>query len=368
MVLLQDFTQQELVDFVTANYSVKPFVGKQIFGWLTRNAEFEQMTNIPKSLRNSLAEDCVATSVHIVKTLVSAVDGTQKFLFRLNDGNVIEGVLMKYKYGNTLCVSSQVGCRMGCKFCASTLGGLVRNLSAGEILGQVLAVNALGGEDKNRFVTNIVLMGSGEPLDNFDNVTKFLRLVSSEDGINISLRNISLSTCGVVPHMRQLADMGLHVNLTLSLHNADNEQRKQIMPVTNAYSVEEAVDACRYYFQKTGRRIIVEYTLIDGQNDTYSHALKLASLLRNMSVHVNVIALNPVKETGLKGTSESNIKRFIGYLEKLGISATRRRTMGQDIEGACGQLRKRFLEEQNDLSVSTAVATSQPNGKGGNNG
>lgn len=346
MVLLQDFTQTELTDFVTANYNVKPFVGKQIFDWLTKNADFDEMTNLPKALRDKLKADCVARSAVIVKTLTSAIDGTQKFLFRLFDGNVVECVLMRYKYGNTLCVSSQVGCRMGCKFCASTLGGLVRNLSAGEILGEVLAVNALGkGADGGRYVTNIVMMGSGEPLDNFDNVTKFLHLVSSDDGINISLRNISLSTCGLAPRMRDLADMGLHVNLTLSLHNPDNEQRKQIMPVTNAYSVEEAVEACRYYFRQTGRRVIVEYTLIDGQNDTYAHALKLASLLRNMSVHVNVIALNPVKETGLKGTSEATLKRFIGYLTKLGISATRRRTMGQDIEGACGQLRKRFIEE-----------------------
>lgn len=362
MVLLQDFTQNELVDFVTANYSVKPFVGKQIFGWLNKNADFAQMTNLPIALRDKLAEECVAQSVQIIKTLTSDIDGTQKFLFKLHDGNVVEGVLMRYKYGNTLCVSSQVGCRMGCKFCASTLGGLVRNLSAGEILGEVVAVNALGkGVDGGRYVTNIVMMGSGEPLDNFDNVTKFLQLVSAPEGLNISLRNISISTCGLAPKMRLLADMGLHVNLTLSLHNADNEQRKQIMPVTNAYSVEEAVAACRYYFEKTGRRIIVEYTLIDGQNDTYAHALKLASLLRGMSVHVNVIALNPVKETGLKGTSESTLKRFIGYLEKSGISATRRRTMGQDIEGACGQLRKRFIE-QNETQDSTNPC------KGGDNG
>ncbi len=348
MILLQDFTQAELTDYVTTNYSVKPFVGKQIFEWLTRNADFDEMTNISKSLRERMKQDCIATSTHIIKTLTSNIDGTQKFLFQLHDGDLVEGVLMKYKYGNTLCVSSQVGCRMGCKFCASTLGGLVRNLSAGEILGQVLAVNALGNSENGRYVTNIVLMGSGEPLDNFDNVTKFLRLVSAPEGINISLRNISLSTCGVVPRMLELADSGLHVNLTLSLHNADNEQRKQIMPVTNAYSVEDAVAACRQYFEKTGRRIIVEYTLIDGQNDTYAHALKLAGLLRNMSVHVNLIALNPVKETGLKGTSEANLKRFIGYLEKLGISATRRRTMGQDIEGACGQLRKHYIEQSGD--------------------
>ena len=346
MVLLQDFSLSELNQYLTANYEVKPFVSKQIYQWLTKSVDFDGMSNVPKALREQLKQNCVATSSKIVHTLTSEIDGTQKFLFELHDGNVIEGVLMKYKYGNTLCVSSQVGCRMGCKFCASTLGGLVRNLSAGEILGQVLAVNALGS-GKERHVTNVVLMGSGEPLDNFDNVVKFLQLVTDANGIHISERNISLSTCGIVPKIRELADMGFSLNLTLSLHNADNDERKQIMPVTNAYSVEEAVAACRYYFEKTGRRVIVEYTLIDKQNDSYAHALKLASLLRDMSVHVNVIALNPVKETGLKGTSENNLKKFIQYLEKLGVSATRRRTMGQDIEGACGQLRRRFLEGGN---------------------
>ncbi|MCH5151281.1 MAG: 23S rRNA (adenine(2503)-C(2))-methyltransferase RlmN [Clostridiales bacterium] len=346
MILLQDMSLPELTDYLTANYNVKPFVAKQIFEWLTKSVDFDGMTNIAKNLREQLKQNCVAVSAKIVQTLTSNIDGTQKFLFELHDGNVIEGVLMKYKYGNTLCVSSQVGCRMGCKFCASTLGGLTRNLSAGEILGQVLSVNALG-EGKERHVTNIVLMGSGEPLDNFDNVVKFLQLVTDPQGINISERNISLSTCGIVPNIRKLADMGCSLNLTLSLHNADNDERKQIMPVTNAYSVEEAVDACRYYFEKTGRRVIIEYTLIDRQNDSYAHALKLASLLRCMSVHVNVIALNPVKETGLKGTSESNLKKFLQYLDKLGVSATRRRTMGQDVEGACGQLRRRYLEGNN---------------------
>lgn len=343
MVLLQDFSLPQLTDYLTVNYNVKPFVAKQIYQWLTKSVDFDGMTNIAKDLREKLKQNCIAVSCKIVQTLTSDIDGTQKFLYELHDGNVIEGVLMKYKYGNTLCLSSQVGCRMGCKFCASTLGGLVRNLSAGEILGQILAVNALGN-NKDRFVTNVVLMGSGEPLDNFDNVTKFLQLVSDPQGINISERNISLSTCGVVPNIRKLADMGFSLNMTLSLHNADNDERKQIMPISNAYSVEEAVNACRYYFEKTGRRVIVEYTLIDKQNDSYAHALKLASLLRGMSVHVNVIALNPVKETGLKGTSESNLKRFLQYLDKLGLSATRRRTMGQDIEGACGQLRRRYLE------------------------
>lgn len=342
MIILQDYNLTELTEYITANYNVKPYVAKQIFGWLTRSVDFDGMTNVAKSLREQLKQNCVAVASKIIKTLTSA-DGTQKFLFELYDGNVVEGVLMKYKYGNTLCVSSQVGCRMGCRFCASTLEGLVRNLSAGEILSQVLSVNALSN-DKERYVTNIVLMGSGEPLDNFDNVIKFLHLVTDKDGINISERNISLSTCGIVPRMKELADMGFSLNLTLSLHNADNAERKEIMPVTNAYSVEEAVSACRYYFEKTGRRVIVEYTLIGGQNDTHAHALKLASVLRGMSVHVNVIPLNPVKETGLKGTSEAAIKKFLQYLNDLNVSATRRRTMGQDIEGACGQLRRRYLD------------------------
>lgn len=347
ITILNDFTYEELTQFVAENFSVRPFVAEQLYLWLMKGADFHQMTNLSKTFRQQLVDfGCVALSAKIIKTLTSS-DGTQKFLFELWDGNVVEGVLMRYKYGNTLCVSSQVGCRMGCKFCASTLGGLVRNLSAGEILGEVLSVNALG-TDSQRYVTNVVMMGSGEPLDNFDNVTKFIKLLSDPRGINVSERNVSLSTCGIVPKMRQLADLGFSVNLTLSLHNPDNSQRKEIMPITNAYEVSEVIAACRYYFEKTGRRVIVEYTLIDGQNDTYAHALKLASLLRGMSVHVNVIALNPVKETGLSGTSEKNLKKFLGYLEKLGISATRRRTMGQDIEGACGQLRRRYLEEADE--------------------
>lgn len=340
--ILNDFSLEELTEFVKDNFNEKPFVAAQLYQWLQKGADFDQMTNLSKIFREKLKQNCVAVSARIIRTLTSQIDGTQKFLFELFDGNVVEGVLMRYKYGNTLCVSCQVGCRMGCKFCASTLGGLVRNLSPGEILGEVLSVNALG-DGKNRFVTNVVMMGSGEPLDNFENVVKFLRLVTAPQGINISERNISLSTCGLAPKMRELADMGFSVNLTLSLHNPDNEQRKQIMPVTNAYGVEEAVSACKYFFEKTGRRVIVEYTLIDRQNDSYAHALKLASLLRGFAVHVNVISLNPVKETGLKGTSEANLKKFLQYLEKNGISATRRRSMGQDIEGACGQLRKRFL-------------------------
>ncbi len=346
MIILQDMSMTELSEYLTTEFGVRPFVAGQVYSWLQKNVGFDDMSNISLALRAALADKCIAAAVQIVETLESAVDGTRKFLFRLTDGNVVEGVLMRYKYGNTLCISTQVGCRMGCKFCASTLGGLVRNLSAGEILSEVLAVNAL--ETEPRYVTNVVLMGSGEPLDNFDQVVKFLQLVSDPQGIGISLRNISLSTCGIVPNMIRLADMGLPVNLTLSLHDPFNDERALIMPVTNAYPVEEAVSACKYFFDKTGRRIYIEYTLIDGQNDSYAHAMKLALLLHGMPVHVNVISLNPVRETGLKGTSESNLKRFLGYLTKLGVSATRRRTMGRDIEGACGQLRRRYLEEHHD--------------------
>lgn len=346
MQLLSNFTLNELTEFLTTDYNVKPFVAKQVYQWLTRGADFDQMTNVSKDLREKLKQNCVAIGVKIVQTLTSAIDGTQKFLFELSDGNVVEGVLMKYKYGNTLCVSTQVGCRMGCKFCASTLGGLVRNMEAGEILGEVLAVNALGtSAEKGRYVTNVVLMGSGEPLDNYDNVTKFLRLLTSPEGLNVSERNVSLSTCGLVPKIKQLADDGFTLNLTVSLHNADDEKRREIMPVANSYSVAEVCDAARYYFEKTGRRVLFEYTLIDGQNDSYASALKLASAVRGMSSHVNLIRLNSVKETGLHGTSDEAIKKFLGYLEKLGVSATLRRSLGADINGACGQLRRKYMEK-----------------------
>jgi 23S rRNA (adenine2503-C2)-methyltransferase len=344
MHILQDMSKAELTDFLT-QYNLKPYVASQVFAWLVKGADFSAMTNVSKEVRALLAADCIAQCVNIHKTLTSTIDGTKKFLFRLSDGNIIEGVLMSYKYGNTICVSTQVGCRMGCKFCASTLGGLVRNLTAGEILGQVVAVNALG-EGKDRFVTNIVLMGSGEPLDNFDNVTKFLQLVTSSDGLNISQRNISISTCGLVPEMLQLAEQHSCVNLIISLHNANQEAREQIMPIAKRYSVPEVVAAARTYFEKTGRRVIFEYTLIDGQNDSYSDALRLASTLTNMSAHVNLIRLNPVKETHLRATTDATAKKFLAYLEKLHISATLRRQMGTDINGACGQLRRDFLDSE----------------------
>ena len=343
MNILSNYNKTELRQYLVEKYQVKPFVADQVYGWILKGKNFSEMTNVSLALRDKFAQDNIAVGVEIIEKKVSELDGTEKFLYRLWDGNIIEGVLMKYKYGNTLCVSTQVGCRMGCKFCASTLDGLIRNLSSGEILGQVLTVNALGGGE--RYVTNIVLMGSGEPLDNFDNVVKFLRDVSAQDGLNISQRNISLSTCGLVEQMDKLADLGLSVNLTISLHNASDEKRQLIMPIANKYSVEEISQSARRYFEKTHRRVIFEYTLIDGNNDSYADALRLASVVRNMSSHVNLIRLNPVKERKLRATSDANAKKFLGYLEKQGVSATLRRQMGVDIDGACGQLRRKYMED-----------------------
>ena len=282
--------------------------------------------------------------VKIIQTFTSA-DGTEKYLFSLADGNVIEGVLMKYKYGNTQCVSTQVGCRMGCKFCASTLGGLVRNLTSGEILCQILTVNALcGGNAKTRTVTNVVLMGSGEPLDNYDNTVSFLKNVTAPDGINISARNISLSTCGIVPKIYALADEGIPVNLTISLHQTTDEGRARTMPIAKKYAIAEVLKACEYYFEKTGRRYIFEYSLIDGENCDARHAEELINLLKGRPCHVNLIRLNEVKERELKTITEKQAYRFLGLLEKGGLSATLRRQIGVDIGGACGQLRASFLK------------------------
>lgn len=343
MIILQDFNLAELTQYLT-EYGCQKFVGSQIYGWLSKGADFDQMTNVNKALREKLKENCIAQSVKIIHTATSKKDGTEKMLFQLHDGNLVEGVLMKYNYGNTLCVSTQVGCRMGCKFCASTLDGLVRNLSAGEILGQVVAVNALTKGVRN--VTNVVLMGSGEPLDNYDNVVKFLHLLFDTNGLGFSQRNVSLSTCGLADKMKQFADEDFSVNMTLSLHSADTEKRTEIMPITKQWSIHQAVDALRYYFNKTKRRVIVEYTLIDGVNDNYSDALKLKQLLSGMSVHVNLIRLNAVKERKLLATDTDHAKKFLAWLEKMGMSATLRRQMGADIDGACGQLRRRYINEK----------------------
>jgi 23S rRNA (adenine2503-C2)-methyltransferase len=290
-----------------------------------------------------------AVPVKILKSLKS-VDGTEKFLYSLEDGNLIEGVLMKYKYGYTLCVSTQVGCRMNCAFCASGLEGLIRNLTPSEILGQVIVANKYlqGGLKDKRKIINVVLMGSGEPLDNYDNVVEFIKLMSDPDGINISPRNVSLSTCGLVNKMFDLSKENLPINLTVSLHSPFDNERQQIMPVAKTYKIQQILDACDNYFKVTGRRYIFEYVLINGNNDTVRHADKLIELLKGKPCHVNLIRLNEVKEKGLDSVTDKKAYQFLGLLERGGLSATVRRKMGEDIEGACGQLRRRHLDRQGE--------------------
>lgn len=338
--MLLDFSLDEMKEYVT-KLGFPAFRGKQLFDAVCSGKKITEISNLPKDFLEKIGKEY--PSFKLVKKLV-AEDGTSKYIFEMNDGQIVESVLMKYKYGNTVCVSTQVGCRMGCKFCASTLNGLIRNLSAGEILEQIVFINAeLGGTTKDRKVTNVVLMGMGEPLDNYENVLKFLRLVSNEDGLNISQRNITLSTCGIVPKIHQLADDGVSVTLTISLHATSDEKRKEFMPIANAYSIEEILNACRYYFEKTGRRIGFEYSLIAGGNDSLAEADKLSQLLKGLPCHVNVIPLNSVKERKLVGTSVKKAYAFVQRLEDNGISATKRRTMGDDIGGACGQLRSKVM-------------------------
>ncbi len=323
------------------------FRAKQVFAWLHQGVPFAQMSNLPKALRETLSERCLDNPVQVLETITSKLDGTIKLLYRLHDGHVIEGVLMRYKYGNTLCVSTQVGCRMGCAFCASTLDGCARSLTPGEILGQIVCANGVLAPQEQK-VGNVVLMGSGEPFDNYDNVVKFLRLLRMEGGLCIGMRSVSLSTCGLVPNMRRFALEELPVTLSLSLHAPNDEVRKRLMPVANAYTIEETLDACRYYIEKTGRRVIFEYALVHGINASPEQAVELAARLRGMQCHVNLIPLNSVPERGLTGVSEREVDAFRKTLEQHNISVTRRREMGDDIEGACGQLRRRYLREQDE--------------------
>lgn len=347
--LLLDMNIEELTELVVS-FGEPKFRAKQLFEWLYKGADLDEMTNMPKSLIDKLRSSGYrAKGVEIIKELRSEKDGTVKYLYSLYDGNVIEGVLMRYKYGNTICVSTQVGCRMNCAFCASGLDGLVRDLSAGEILGQVIAVNKENAQDDARGVTNIVLMGSGEPLDNYDNVCKFLTLVSDERGLNISKRNVSISTCGLCDRIRQLADDGYSPTMTISLHAPNDDMRKEIMPIAKKYSIKDIIDAVKYYFDKTGRRIIFEYSMINGKNDTEDCARQLARVVKGLSCHINLIPLNYVKERGLDGSNKKNIYRFQALLESQGISVTVRRSMGSDIEGACGQLRRKVLNKNDNI-------------------
>ena len=324
----------------------KPFRAAQIFSSLFSGLSFSEMTDLSIALRDKLDSVYIDQPTKILKTLKSA-DGTEKFLFSLADGNLVEGVKMRYKYGNTLCISTQVGCRMNCAFCASGLNGLIRNLTSGEMLGEIIAVNRYlsGGLKDKRAISNVVLMGSGEPLDNYDNVVKFLRLLADKNGLNISPRNVSLSTSGLVEKMYDLANENLPINLTVSLHSPFDEERVKIMPIAKAYKISDIISACENYFDKTGRRYIFEYVLIKGENDGIRHAEALIKLLKGKPCHVNLIRLNEVREKNLIGVSEKEAYRFMGLLTKGGISATLRRQMGNDIEGACGQLRRKYIEK-----------------------
>jgi len=317
------------------------FRAKQVFQWLYRGAtSFEEMSNLSKSLRQKLNESCFITAPKVARKQVSALDGTIKYLWELGDGNCIETVLMRYKHGNTVCISCQVGCRMGCAFCASTLAGKVRDLTPAEMIDQVLFTQL----DSGAPISNIVLMGIGEPLDNYDTVMKFLKLVNSPDGMNIGMRHISLSTCGLTDKIDKLAQLGLQLTLSVSLHAPDDATRSQIMPVNRAVGVEKLMDTCRRYFQTTGRRISYEYAMIDGVNDSDAQADLLAKLLKGQPGHVNLIPLNEVEESPLKPSKR--VAAFQKRLESHGVTATVRRKLGGDIDASCGQLRRKAMREE----------------------
>ena len=341
--LLLNKTPDELADFLK-EMGQPAFRAKQLFSWLHKGIPFDGMTNLSKDFRQSLKTTCIDLPMQIHGVFASQKDDTVKFLFACQDGNLIEGVLMHYHYGYSLCVSTQIGCRMGCAFCASTLNGCVRSLESGEILSQVLLANQYLGDRGH--VGHIVLMGSGEPFDNYDQVVRFLKLVNHPDGLNISLRNISLSTCGLVPQIERFCGENLPVTLSVSLHAPNDTIRKQLMPIANRYSIPELMRAVRDYVQQTGRRVVFEYALIDQFNSSEAHARELADLLRSLQCHVNLIPLNHVIERNLRPASPESVQRFLKTLQDLHISATVRREMGADIGGACGQLRRRQLQTE----------------------
>lgn len=322
------------------NLGEKPFRSKQIYSWLHEKLvdSFDEMTNLSKALRDKLEEQYVIKKVEMFTRQISKEDPTEKFLFELEDGNMIESVLMKYNYGNSVCISSQVGCRMGCRFCASTLDGLERNLTPSEMLRQIYRIQKITGER----VSNVVIMGTGEPLDNYDNFVKFIHMLTDEHGLHISQRNITASTCGIVPNILRLAEEGLQITLALSLHGSNQEKRKKLMPVANKYELQDVLRACDIYFEKTGRRPTFEYSLVQGVNDQAEDAKELIEMLKNRNCHLNLIPVNPIKERDFKKPDRKNALEFKNKLEKNGINVTIRRERGSDIDGACGQLRRRY--------------------------
>ena len=339
---IKSMTREELRETI-CGMGEKKFRADQMYDWMhVKLADgFDQMTNISKAFREECKERFSYTSLKEVRVQKSRLDGTQKFLFALDDGNVVESVLMPYKHGNSVCISSQVGCRMGCRFCASTLDGLTRNLRPSEMLDQIYSITRLTGER----VSNVVVMGTGEPLDNYDNLIRFLHLLTDENGLHISQRNVTVSTCGIVPNILKLAQEGLQITLALSLHGATDEKRQELMPIAKAYSIQQLMDAVDVYFDKTGRRITFEYSLVAGVNDTYEDVKNLSRLAAGRNCHINLIPVNPIKERNFRQPDQAYVVAFKNKLEKNRINVTIRREMGRDIDGACGQLRKRHLEE-----------------------
>ena len=336
---------KELKETVAA-LGEKPFRAKQLYEWIHQKlaVDFEEMTNLSKAFREKLKQQCVLTALETLEVQTSKIDGTQKYLFALSDGNVVESVLMKYKHGNSVCISSQVGCKMGCRFCASAIGGWNRNLLPSEMLDQIYRIQQISGER----VSNVVVMGTGEPLDNYENLLRFIRMLSDENGLHISQRNITVSTCGIVPRMYDLAEENLQITLAISLHASNQEKRAELMPIANRYSIGEVLEACRNYFEKTGRRLTFEYSLVGGKNDSQEDARELAELIRGLNCHVNLIPVNPIKERDFVQSEKKVIENFQNKLEKYQINVTIRREMGRDIDGACGQLRKSYIDKKED--------------------
>ena len=338
---IKSMNLETLTGFLT-DMGEKKFRAKQIYEWLhMRQVEsFDEMTNLSKRLREQLDDKCRIISLKKEQVQISKIDGTRKYLFLLEDGNVIESVLMKYKHGNSVCISSQVGCRMGCRFCASTLDGLERGLTPSEMLDQIYQI----GKDIGERISNVVVMGTGEPLDNYDNLLKFIELLTDENGLHISQRNLTVSTCGIVPRIRELAEKKLSITLALSLHASSQKKRLELMPVANKYEIHEVIDACRYYFTKTGRRVTFEYSLVGGVNDSEQDAKELTQLIHGMNCHVNLIPVNPIKERNYVQSNAKVMEAFKEKLERSGITVTVRREMGRDIDGACGQLRRKYRQ------------------------
>lgn len=341
MTDIKSMYEPELIEYMMKQGFPK-FRAAQLYEWMHKHfvKETSEMTNLPKNIREGLKADIL--TIEEETRQVSQKDGTIKFLFRMPDGQMIESVFMRYHHGNSVCISSQAGCKMGCRFCASAIGGFVRNLTASEMLEQVYAIMRITGER----ISNVVVMGTGEPLDNYDNLLRFIRILSSESGYHISQRNITVSSCGLVPMIRRLADEKLTITFALSLHAPTDEERKKLMPIAERYTIRETLDACRYYFDVTGRRVTFEYSLVRGENDSENHAELLAELLKNMNGHVNLIPVNPVKERNFQKSNRDSVEKFKNILEKNRINVTIRKGMGSDIDAACGQLRRKYTDNR----------------------